>query len=73
VDKYKRLPKTVDEEIEMISGNLWGGYGRTGGIQLELDVIPVPSSEVFNNLLDVAMSPSAKQEVLTLYQKLFTK
>ena len=73
VNKYGRLPKTVDEEIEMISGNLWGGYGRKGGIQTQLNELPVPSSGVFDNLMDVTMPSTSKQELLDLYVKMFGK
>ena len=73
VNKYGRLPKTVDEEIEMISGNLWGGYGRRGGIQTQLNELPVPSSGVFDNLMNVTMPSTSKQELLDLYVKMFGK
>jgi hypothetical protein len=61
---FNRLPKTVDEEIQMLSGNFWAGYGRTGGLQGILDEAPIPSSDVFQNLLNVTMSPSQKEQLM---------
>ena len=70
-DTYNRLPKNVDEEIEMISGNIWGGGGRPGGIQLEINELPVPSSGVIENLMNVTMSPNQKNQVIEIYMKMF--
>jgi hypothetical protein len=68
---YGRLPKTVDEEIEFLSNNFWGGksqYGnasrRQGGIQGILDEAPVPSPNVMENLMNVTMSPSQREELM---------
>jgi hypothetical protein len=68
---FNRLPKTVDEEIQMLSSNFWGGssqYGnggrRQGGIQGILDEAPIPSPGVFQNLMNVTMSPSQKKELM---------
>ena len=67
---FNRLPKTVDEEIQMLSGNFWGGrspYGnggiRQGGLQGILDEAPFPSPNVMDNLLDVTMSSSQREEL----------
>ena len=70
-DTYGRLPKNVDEEIEMISGNIWGGGGRPGGIQLEINELPVPSSGVIENLMNVTMSSNQKNQVIEIYMKMF--
>jgi len=70
-DTYGYLPKTTDEVVEMISGNLWGGGGRRGGIQTEIKTIPIPPSNVIENLLNVTMSSTQKQQVLDYYKKLF--
>ena len=68
---YGRLPKTVDEEIEFLSNNFWGGksqYGnggrRQGGIQGILDEAPVPSPNVMDNLMNVTMSPNQREELM---------
>ena len=67
---FNRLPKTVDEEIQMLSGNFWGGrsqYGnggiRQGGLQGILDEAPFPPDTVLDNLLDVTMSSSQREEL----------
>jgi hypothetical protein len=68
---YGRLPKTVDEEIEFLSNNFWGGssqYGnggrRQGGIQGILDEAPIPSEDVLDNLMNVTMSSSQKEQLI---------
>lgn len=67
---FNRLPKTVDEEIQMLSGNFWGGYGRTGGLQGVLDQAPSPPPSVMQNLIDVTMSQKQEQELLQRWEKI---
>jgi len=67
---FNRLPKTLDEEIQMLSGNFWGGYGRRGGLQGELDQAPSPPPSVMQNLFDVTMSPKQQQELLERLAKI---
>ena len=72
-----RLPKTVDEEIQMLSCNFWGGksqYGsggrRQGGIQGMLDEAPIPTVNVMDNLMTVTMSPSQRKELMDYGNKI---
>lgn len=72
---YGRLPKTVDEEIEMLSNNFWGGksqFGgrRQGGIQGMLGEAPIPTENVLDNLMNTTMSPSQKKELMEYGHKI---
>jgi hypothetical protein len=67
---YGRLPKTVDEEIQMLSSNFWAGYGRTGGLQGILNEAPVPSANVMDNLMNVTMTPSQKEKLMDYGHKI---
>jgi hypothetical protein len=69
-NEFNRLPKTVDEEIQMLSTNFWGGYGRRGGLQGVLDQAPSMPSSVVQNLMDVTMSPKQKEELLGRLEKI---
>jgi hypothetical protein len=62
-NEFNRLPKTVDEEIQMLSTNFWGGYGRKGGLQGILDEAPNPGSSVRENLMNVTMTPKQSEEL----------
>jgi len=57
----------------MISGNIWGGYGRRGGAQTKLDEVPEPTNDVINNLMNVAMSENQKKDFIDFYKKLYNK
>jgi hypothetical protein len=70
-EEFKRLPQNSDEEIMMISGNIWGGFGRTGGIQTQISQLPVPTPSVISNLMEETMTPQQKQEVVNFYNKSF--
>ncbi len=72
-DTYHRLPKTVDEEIQMLSTNFWGGYGRNGGVQTELDLIPIPTPSVIENLMNVTMTPAQKDQLMATYNRIYGK
>jgi hypothetical protein len=67
---FNRLPKTVDEEIQMLSTNFWGGYGRKGGLQGILDQAPSMPSSVAQNLFDVTMSQKQQDELLAKLEKI---
>lgn len=71
--EFKRLPKTADEEIKLLSGNHWGGLGRRMGAQNSIKSLPIPNNSVIQNLLDKTMQSSKKEEILQLYKTLFNK
>jgi hypothetical protein len=72
-DDYGRLPQTLDDKVLTVSGNHWGGYGRNNAPQENLQYVPVPTQDVLNNILDVTMHPSQKQEFLDMMKKLKSK
>ena len=69
-DKFGKLPQTPEEKIKALSGNHWGGFGRFAGADREVSSLPIPTPEVIDNLMEI-MSPKDKEELLSLYQKLF--
>lgn len=70
-DQYHKIPETDDEKIKAISGNHWGGLGRHSGMQLKVTSLPLPSSEVIEDLFAKVMPERDKQELIDLYTKLF--
>jgi hypothetical protein len=69
-DEFGKLPQTPHEKIKALSGNHWGGFGRFAGADREISSLPVPTPDVIDNLMEI-MAPKDKEDLLSLYQKLF--